>query len=106
MSSSSASRTAAPCGAFRFVPRPRGSAIVASHVTNRITAAKLLAETVRRNDDQPVTLIELLCADALQAYTDGNTLNTRATDGYHTYGRGPHYTNVYSYITRSVCQNP
>eukprot|EP01043_Picozoa_sp_COSAG02_P107556 COSAG02_NODE_43578_length_373_cov_1.127737_1_plen_37_part_10 len=20
-----------------------------------------------------------------------------------TYGRGPHYTNVYSYITRSVC---
>ena len=23
-----------------------------------------------------------------------------------SYGRGPHYTNVYSYITRSVCQNP
>ena len=39
VSSSSASRTAAPCGAFRFVPRPRGSAIVASHVTNRIKAA-------------------------------------------------------------------
>ena len=46
------------------------------------SAAKLLAETVRRNEDQPVTLIELLCADALQAYTDGNTVNTRATDGY------------------------
>ena len=39
VSSSSASRTAAPCGAFRFVPRPRGSAIVASHVTNRVKAA-------------------------------------------------------------------
>ena len=48
------------------------------------SAAKLLAETVRRNEDQPVTLIELLCADALQAYTDGNTVNTRATDGYQT----------------------
>ena len=39
VSSSSASRTAAPCGAFRFVPRPRGSAIVASHVTNLIKVA-------------------------------------------------------------------
>ena len=39
VSSSSASRTAGPCGAFRFVPRPRGSAIVVSRVTNRIKAA-------------------------------------------------------------------
>jgi len=39
VSSSSASRTAAPCGAFRFVPRPRGSAIDVSRVTNRVKAA-------------------------------------------------------------------
>ena len=37
---------------------------------------------MRRNDDQPVTLGAVLCADALAAYTDGNTVNTRATDGY------------------------
>ena len=48
----------------------------------QISASKLLAETVRRNDDQPVTLGTVLCADALAAYTDGNTVNTRATDGY------------------------
>ena len=39
VSSSSASRTAVPCGAFRFVPRPRGSAIDVSRVTNRVKAA-------------------------------------------------------------------
>ena len=48
----------------------------------KTSVSKLLAETVRRNDDQPVTLGTVLCADALAAYTDGNTVNTRATDGY------------------------
>ena len=50
----------------------------------KTSVSKLLAETVRRNDDQPVILGTVLSADALQAYMDGNTINTRVTDGYQT----------------------
>ena len=69
VSSSSASRTAAPCGAFRFVPRPRGSAIVVSRVTNRIKAASRHLVPVQkrgRDDCEAILAMHWIVPQSLQ----------------------------------------